>query len=774
MIVFNAGEENRVVIEDTGDNAFFRIQYGAAESMLKRIEKSLDVAKDREKGMLCASNVIAFCGDRGTGKTSCMMSFREKYKEEFLTLDMIDPSFFDDDHNIIDLVLGSLYDKMYELKNDASKDFRNPNELYRAFSRVKSCLKDLEKSREQMYDALEDVVVMNAGMKLCERFRELIRLCIEIYNTNKGTHVKHLLITIDDIDTKTTGTYKMAEQIRKYLCQENCVILISVNTSQLRQQISQDLAKDYIGKGFDSMYMEMAEKYVTKFIPNDHCVNMPSFDNYLANSLEIKNFDGTTYEYESIKDGVLQLIFKKTRYLFYNTIDETNPIVPRNLRKLRQLVSLLISMNDFAGNERSIANKMMFKSYFFEQWKDNIGAKDIPFVTELENWEDIQTLNKYVVRYLNGKIVSSVSQARVNTSYMPLREEEIDYVKLITAQNNYSYNVSVGDVFYIMNHLKFEAADDNSLRMLLFYLRSYYSMLLYESYDEISEQKGKLFPISNEQNPTIKRDAWFNETNKLQRLLNGAYFTYASKTIFPNNGEEFGIVDGEEIMKFVLSHNKLEINTNQWDDKFLALEFVMLITKGSVDNVSKMSDYENVVRTLSRPAYVKTMNRGSDYVYDIMAIFTNIVNIKQCYRRFWGDDSFFIAAKDCKDSLLNKMSVASFKQWVKNGIDDDVDKNMACLLSNSVLRNVDIVSNIIERAEYIGANVDKANQSLVYKMQRIYEGLIDIGMNTYVYKASMSYALKLTFLEPIAEMLKSNSIEIILKEWLKNNDNPFA
>ena len=140
-IVFVEGDEDKVVVEK-GEYAtsLFSSQYTAAFGVLKRL---VEIPDDED---CCPgqgnSRIIAFCGDRGAGKTSCMMSVRyaiehccrrednesdreksereeiQKYlssydlKSEQLDFDIlkpIDPSFFDESHNILELVLGQMY-----------------------------------------------------------------------------------------------------------------------------------------------------------------------------------------------------------------------------------------------------------------------------------------------------------------------------------------------------------------------------------------------------------------------------------------------------------------------------------------------------------------------------------------------------------------------------------------------------------------------------------------------------------------------------------------
>ena len=71
------------------------------------------------------NNIIAFVGERGSGKTSCMSSVAEllapeklheiksKYtaieKHQFENIGIIDPSYFDQTHNIVAMVVARLY-----------------------------------------------------------------------------------------------------------------------------------------------------------------------------------------------------------------------------------------------------------------------------------------------------------------------------------------------------------------------------------------------------------------------------------------------------------------------------------------------------------------------------------------------------------------------------------------------------------------------------------------------------------------------------------------
>lgn len=138
-IIFRLGEENGIVIQKNSfDTSLFLNQYQQAINIFNHLWKEQEEwAKSSSTSPYLDnqfSNVIAFCGDRGEGKTSCMSSFATILTDEqarknacttddnqlppitiptdFLRpqeiewLDTIDPSFFDTKHNLLELLLG--------------------------------------------------------------------------------------------------------------------------------------------------------------------------------------------------------------------------------------------------------------------------------------------------------------------------------------------------------------------------------------------------------------------------------------------------------------------------------------------------------------------------------------------------------------------------------------------------------------------------------------------------------------------------------------------
>ena len=127
---FNLNQDNRPLREDITFSSIekspFKEQYLKS---LSEIETYLATLGDEmvDKDIDYTNNIFAFIGNRGSGKTSCMITIggflaktkenRSEFKQDypklsdtnFYSLDLIDPSYFDSKHNILSLFLAKLY-----------------------------------------------------------------------------------------------------------------------------------------------------------------------------------------------------------------------------------------------------------------------------------------------------------------------------------------------------------------------------------------------------------------------------------------------------------------------------------------------------------------------------------------------------------------------------------------------------------------------------------------------------------------------------------------
>ncbi|MDE6811075.1 MAG: hypothetical protein K2J15_01860, partial [Muribaculaceae bacterium] len=361
VIKWNIGHENRTIVEESDyEESIFFGQYRQACRLLEGfVNREIDDTLQ----------IIAFCGERGSGKTSSMQSvmkiiaqtqtdksdrtenFFHKAKLEklqnrlkdgirrndlsFEIPEMIDPSFFDRENNIIELLIGQIYGDLreYERAHKSTIDRILLNKIYDSLSEIKECLLTLHGSDEDRFSGSTELSVLSNAVKLKKSVRALVKDYLRLKGRRK------LLVSVDDLDLNRDGAYEMCEQIRKYLAMPECVVFLSFNYSQLVDSLTSALENNATYGGderhADTLRLR-AIRYLDKLVASGERVHTPQAYNLCNRELRIyeegrivPNPGGETI----VKDVVVSLIFQKTRFLFYNNKGGVSPILPNNLRE---------------------------------------------------------------------------------------------------------------------------------------------------------------------------------------------------------------------------------------------------------------------------------------------------------------------------------------------------------------------------------------------------------------------------------------------------------
>lgn len=779
-ITFYLGEENGIVNEkDHFSDSIFSEQYKQA---LNVIESLLNSPSEDNP------NIFAFCGDRGEGKTSCMSSvmgiLKNKYaddtkqyidgvlgdsvlsKTNIEVLNMIDPAFFDNKRNILEHVLGQLYLQFREFTSEDEKGIKekkNQTKLYQRiiqlFQKAKECLRQLDDEEARLYDPLEELSVFASGMRLHEILCDLFDayLTIKSLKNDAENQAGRIVVCIDDIDLNIDGAYRMVEQMRKYLNNKYCLIAMSVNFDQLIEVISNSIRHNMTYQSAEYVY-NMSIKYVTKLIPLPNRIVMPKVYDMGNAKLIIydnRNNRNVVFATSRLKLGVLRLIYQKVRYLFYNSKGGISPIVPNNLRSLRHLLRLLTRMDDSISS----INKKRFKDYFYKVWTKQLSLLDQNFVEKLTEIEDVSKINKYIVGYLAQ-------------CFKEGNRNEIE--SAILDDTNFRYNISVGDVFYLVDKLEL-SSNDLYLQKLLFFIRSFYSINLYELYDDVTENESwsNYFPNSESEATAFRTDVWFGRTNGLQKFVAGSYFTYSpndflspgdsgSRDLRPINGERLNCIVKE--IQVVLKDGGDFIN-QEFREKFKLLEFFALTLSRSIF-VKYRNKYALVDRKKSQPEYLASFNKSMGmFVFDIMMPFTAILNLQFAYSRFSTIQNFFEFALNNEWSLLRQM-IRKVRLWRHFNEDphfsednlspfniDNREKYMHQLMSNGILRNGDIISAVKEKAIAQKQSIRSTSNSQVL-ISDFYKKLRNSKMHTYNRSEDVApYIIVFAFLDAITDFL---------------------
>ena len=528
-LTFLLTNDNRPLREQTPEGSILEEQYNYALHQINEYFKELElenisepdkeqhIHQDKRSETIHSdtdynNNIFAFIGDRGSGKTSCMISVADflinknkkidwnKYSKlehtHFDTIDLIDPTYFDKTHNLVSLFLAKLHKSFRKRTEENEKQIRTSYDKRELSEQARNkFLAQFQKTQEHLYhllgyikyddgkDLLEYVDALSASVNLKEDIKELVDIYME-YMDQKDTT---LILRIDDVDINENHAGEMVETMRKYFIQPNILVLISFKLQQLENIKYLDLKKFY-GKDYEFTpddIREMVDKYMVKLIPRSHRIFMPQYEDYHGKPLEVKHVDqeGSKsgkqtqfWEFASVRQAVPQLIFWKTRYLFYNSYARESYIVPSNLRELRQLIKLLILLPDYRiygenaeGKETVLAtnwsNKDLFKNYFFETWLNNHLPADLR--------DDAQ------------RILGEARDGNLNAMVYDLLDERYE---LTTGIKQAKLTMSFGDVLSVIHKLEQRLSSAVDLKYL-FFIKSLYSMKFYEAYDLMTEDE---------------------------------------------------------------------------------------------------------------------------------------------------------------------------------------------------------------------------------------------------------------------------------------------
>lgn len=722
---FYIGDESRVVIEDAHkrDNSIFSEVYSKAFKVLNDLLPLLEMDKkknvqDEEQESPCPSNIFAFIGDRGAGKTSCMKSVAEMLRsnnsvsesesvlpnfkgKKFEVLESTDPSFFSDNKNILEIFIGRLFSRFrnYVEKSERGKESEK-NQVYQLFERVKQSLVCMEKKCIEEDDCAEQLIGLSASVELQNNIQNLINKFLNYIGKD------FLVIPIDDLDLHTIHAFNMAEQIRKYLTQKNTIILMALKIEQLEYAVERHYLRHYqlmLEKNFlDKMEVsDMAFKYMTKLIPLVQRFSLKKVEELINENVEIYDKNKKIFFKEkSLKDVVTSLIFKKTRYLFYHSKRGASLIIPRTLREIRHLVDFLYRMPDYNENENY--NKRLFKMYFFDQWAlHNCDAESCKVLRNIYNHQDVESFNKNVIQSLKTLLGVNPNRRYIGAGRW---EEGNTNLSLLIDKENIAYNISIGDAFAFIRYCE---KIETKMQPFFFGLKFIYSLRLYEYYNRLTEISSNDGQISKNSNQTLLGDNPLKKDNATDAF------------------SDYNILVGRSFLSLDELSNKDELQKNSFDNRLISIGDLQSILKSykNDNDIYKLKVVEFIALSISRKYYwvddfqyrKQDMKYDEKYIdddyvfFNPLNIFANITDAEQCYRRV-SDDLWEIANSHGVDSLYNRI-----KQICKSERSESKNPFLSCCC----LRNAEILDSL-----YVV--VSQVND---LKYLDLYRNLLDLALN---------------------------------------------
>lgn len=754
-IKFDLDNDNRPLIESFKDVAdlkksLFKDIYSSA---LLQIDNYLEskgkqaVDKDLQSYTDSNNNIFAFIGERGSGKTSCMLSVAKMLKDKndallkeyhaikkhgFLTIGMIDPTYFESERNVVSIFVAKLYSLFIKdsLHHDDPEHEKLRRELIGCFSKTQKHLMALLGEQDKNFDDLDRLTSYAASVDLKSDIHELV----DIYLAYKKAKDSVLLLLIDDIDLNTKDAAKMAELVRKYLIQDNVVILMSLKLDQLEAIKRLEYMNEYkalIDKDKDYLTEidEMVDRYIGKFIPQSQRIYLPDTSRYMDIDLEVKwtqNEKEHKLPFASIKQAVPQLIFWKTRYLFYNSAQKVSYIVPRNLRELRQLLKLLVFMPQYAtvdegGNILENYNKTTFKKYLFKHWPiDNLGNESRILFDQILAQDCYSLLNNTTLRVLQTKFGEQ------------LKDDELtDKFKDILSVKNTTYNISLGDILALVEALEYRCVDSESQKFL-FLVKTLYSIRLYEAYDMVTgtvgagcqSMEGAIIK-DNDIECSLMTRAQLGQYSEYEKLVSGIFINTDIQNIVKPNGDKSNshfYLRTSDFEKFYSECLKKNDEGMYYSDSIRLLEFFMicLAHDEKSKNNSKGDNYRETLDFAADKVIKHDMLR-----FDLGAIFFNLHRLDKCYRRYKQNDEFADAVEAIGNDSLRAMLIKETKAEHPNEKGEFESRRW---LSFCSIRNVEILLDLLEYCRQIKYS-DVSNMSAV--LLTFFESLSKYSIKSY-------------------------------------------
>jgi len=333
------------------------------------------------------SNIYAFLGKRGTGKTTAMQEFsrilakmndprelswwmnrclnehelRQKVENTrffFQVLDPIDASRLEAKEDLFELILAQIYKRYddycrqkdpfgrtkigYEQKQVLEKF----GKIFRSYHAIR-----LNSQEEELTDSVfARLYDMSSSTELKKDISSLLEEMLKEWGGQLG--YQYLVIVIDDLDLNIKNGYSMLEQLHKYFWDYHIIIMLAVDYDQINlvseMAVWKDL-KECMGNSVKEIVPQKAKEisrdYIAKVLPLDNRIYMPDIKK-LSSKIVVDEENRI-----SIKKFLLQKIAHHMEIYFDGCGLKIHFFEPESMRELVSYNQFLDSLYDLTDDE---------------------------------------------------------------------------------------------------------------------------------------------------------------------------------------------------------------------------------------------------------------------------------------------------------------------------------------------------------------------------------------------------------------------------------------
>jgi len=375
VLVLDKSQAYCAKIEDVSsfDESIFGNEYKKVMQIIEEIVRiNENIKGDNEE----INNIISIVGDRGTGKSSILLTLgklleSEKVKNDyealrkknFKVMTTIDPSKLEKNDSILRLVLSQMFAD-YSQKVNENREINNDKsrEILMAFKEVYKNLCNLSLSNDEIKNEyeneLETLYKLSASLSLRSTFSKLVDNYLELNSKSDSTY---LVITIDDMDMNMSYAYSMIEDIRKYLMVPKVIVLMSYHYGQLKKVIEKQYAFEYshlleLALVQKSEIEDLADKYIEKIMPPERRINIGKVDYGIMMVREEGEEKKKTFG-----ELIAEIIREKCGIYIANDYLSKTMIVNKNLRAYLNHYYLIAGYKSVEHNKENVITNL--KSY---------------------------------------------------------------------------------------------------------------------------------------------------------------------------------------------------------------------------------------------------------------------------------------------------------------------------------------------------------------------------------------------------------------------------
>ena len=557
---------------------------------IKKVANVIDIITNEKNCVtdnwnLFGNNIISIEGERGSGKTSIILSICNliinksshhnffsdtyvlgaDYKTKNNWNDMIiNANKFGNVVNITDIIVSKMYIETKKIINENQNYLNGSNtlldELLKLFANIAEGLNYNPDDYKNYINSIDLYDYSISYYSLTDRLNQAIEIFLKLMSEYMNNNYKQMIIFIDDIDLSTKNCFKMIEEIRNNFNFNNIIFVFAYK--------------------YDSLKCVLLNEVNKEFLISNNIINQYKSSLKNNNGIKKEQIDENNY-YKIINDRVDKYIEKVFPNPYVIRISTDNEIIEKYY--------LIFSEKILKINSRKSYLKRIFERVF----GDHINLRTInqKFYSLFYNDSSIETINLEIAKMLNvaPKATNEIMlYENINVSRKPkFLSEEVN--------NQYVYNLIIA----LENDLKLSEItllnDDSDIRLSndinLSELFKYFDYKLEYYIDFLDNINNKY---------TRKNRNWEKE---LSKDMND-YFSEVSKKIYKNNQVNFSKNIYEKSIYDVIFKNIIKnINYNYLKKNPSSFEEILDYYKKS--NYSKNKNINTEINKLNYIIYDK-------------------------------------------------------------------------------------------------------------------------------------------------------------------------